>query len=787
MDSVGDNGAKAPMASISIVAKVSQDDGTENSPEPSPNGPPMPTVFSSLGRSNNKSNSGYKLPSTPLPSRQHFLDDGSFSTLPDLPSPYSPPPSSLFSKDDWAQPPVDQNTPHVIDADLKLQGGNHFSETQSRSYSSRAPKETNSMQVSYPFTEAISTMQNLQQLRDSPYAMLSHRSTSSRTADRSHILPSVVFLKNSLQESHQAQYLLRQENRALVLECDRFQQEFLNLQGLFHGNNANAEMNERSLVSNLDQLSTSNNALVGELETLKEKILAMERNYQDDKSIWQGEVQKLNDTNKETENQRREVVQALSSAKIENEKISNDLLLSEANQKRAEEQNKKLSDQATKLEENAASLRSKLKSQTNEQAKILKEKEEEHREKLSNLQKEKTSASYEILKLQAMLAETKMATKQLTNEKEDAMALQTRIDEMEKELRRAQKENLSLQDELFVRKETTQQEYAKLEDICAAQKLKIDQLNHETDQSNVIKRKLESEIESCQNSYNDCLHSLEVTKKESLELGNEANRLQQELVKLIEQNNELKLENDQLHSSEKSSQNEVARVESLLLEKEEQLRDVTDKLLQFESQRQQYEGDLARIRDAIMASETKESELSTEVDRLVAQVAILANERTVERTKAEELRMELDLLRKAPADKRNCYSEVGTQTDSSTLEHSNTVLDDSVFGSSDKNPLAEYFTRVQESAEKAALINEYRQELARVKNEYEKEIKFLSTNHDQSLKEILHDAKLELKSRIEENHINVDIEVQKSLQEARRVHEKEIENVSFCHDFVLFY
>jgi chromosome segregation ATPase len=121
-----------------------------------------------------------------------MIDDESVPSIPDVPSPYSPPTASLFSGEDF--PSKSHRKPRPFD-DLSLLN-NHRRIPQSQ----------------YIFNSSIPSDEEYQSHQ--PYG--NHRQQ---------LLPTILYLKKDLEESHASMHLLQQENKALAAECDRFQRE----------------------------------------------------------------------------------------------------------------------------------------------------------------------------------------------------------------------------------------------------------------------------------------------------------------------------------------------------------------------------------------------------------------------------------------------------------------------------------------------------------------------------------------------------------------------------------
>jgi chromosome segregation ATPase len=755
----------APLTIRGIVSKVSNDDDSELSPEPSQNEPPMPTQqpMNSFTEQPQWRNAQ---PWTPRhPNRQRCHDDGSLSTLPDVPSPYSPPPASLFSGEEWYQSTKLGTTERQPPSEVNLYKGNNNSKYESYRSISHADSL---LSVGASAFDVIRNTYNNELSGQSPAAPMTHASHASSTTDRTLVLPTLMYLKTSLQESHQAQYLMRQENQSLALECERYQQEISKWQEHANEMRIEALQREELLNSKIDILNTTNKDLIEKNDGSKVATRTIEENFSKKLSELEENNKNLLLKLEEKEAKGIETTKILEQERQKNENLENQLLLSSANISCKDEKVKSISIQVDRLEQEVLDLKMKMKAQASENVKALKLGKEEHEEKLSLLMKEKSSAEIEVLRLQAMIVEAKQDTKRLMDERTTSDILREQIDSLNKELTKSQKHAGLLEEEVEILKKARDDDFAKVEKSNCELKEELMTSNSQLTLAIENARNLESRLEVLQKAHDECILASQSYQEKCSITRDETNRLQTELVQSLELNTELQAKIERLKQEDFRLKNELELIKSRCDEVEKQMTHATTATVESEAKCVQYEVENQKVKKELMDSIGECKQLQ---EHLVNTTSSLRNANE----KITELDSQLSSLNESK-EIRAIRNEVACQTDSQAMA-SNSFLDDSIFSDAEQNFLAGRFLRIKDNAERATLIKEYQQELSRVRNEYENDIKYLTTTHDHSLKEILLEAKKELKSRLQENKSNLHAAVEREVSSIRLRHTIEIDKV----------
>ena len=128
-----------------------------------------------------------------------MIDDESLPSIPDVPSPYSPPPASLFSSEEEFPSKSVRKYKQLSYEDQRTRLHQHSVYYQENQNHNSASKSSIPSDEKHP-------------LNHSQY-------------NRQQLLPTVLYLKKDLEESHASMHLLQEENKALASECDKFQNE----------------------------------------------------------------------------------------------------------------------------------------------------------------------------------------------------------------------------------------------------------------------------------------------------------------------------------------------------------------------------------------------------------------------------------------------------------------------------------------------------------------------------------------------------------------------------------
>jgi hypothetical protein len=205
------------------------EDDDDASPEPSPVQPPNPQQqprhlsSSSPPRQSTGMSAFSSMPKwTPQsddlqnhPYNDMIGEESSLPVLPDVPSPYSPPPSSLFSGEEFPAKSIRKKSQHSGGADPLSTGGGRSGGARRLSLQDVS---LNANHLLFQHQQRVySNNSNLENTLTSP--------PSAQNYNQSQGLPLVHRLKTDLQETNAKMHLLEQENKALSNECERFQRE----------------------------------------------------------------------------------------------------------------------------------------------------------------------------------------------------------------------------------------------------------------------------------------------------------------------------------------------------------------------------------------------------------------------------------------------------------------------------------------------------------------------------------------------------------------------------------
>lgn len=480
---------------------VAETDGDEYddeaSPEPSPSAPPAPVPVP-LMQQQRLQQPFIMPPWTPQQPQQLMtngdddgtIDDESLPSLPNVPSPYSPPPSSLFSGEEF---PVKSTRKQQ-----RMSSGNRSSGNKSRGNDAAVLHD-------------LSLNHQYSNHRYSPYS--DPTPAGQQQQQRSQVLPTVLYLKKDLQDSHASMHLLQQENKALARECDRFQAEVEKWQHAVHTAVAAKEETLQQHISELqEQLSSelaashaantrlvsTNARLESELESHKCDVKELRAKLKEQSRT---AAQKLKAATDESDAKTRAMQDERKSLTLETDRLK--AMLHEANQRGMKDMAQAQSAAQVELERVHAELdnaRSAIQDLTDEKIVLeseLTEQECTMLEKLDRAQAQlaeanaktqdaDTAQSSEIKGLQAALADATERENELLAEKEalqtewlsKAKVVDDEMNNLQKEFAQAQAETQALQSALAQKSGALQEsytKYAKLRSERDALKKDVDQ------------------------------------------------------------------------------------------------------------------------------------------------------------------------------------------------------------------------------------------------------------------------------------------------------------------------
>lgn len=720
-----------------IIKAVSRESDDET-PEPSPVGPPQPQAQPQASNLNNDSHvaaAGLVPPWTPqvdgtnqqqeLYHKYPAMDDESLPSIPDAPSPYSPPPSSLFSGEEFA--PKTERKPVPEQVRFPNGGGAPLNDLSLNQH----PQQ-----------------QQQQQNNQSSYGTPKDLNRSSQ------LLPTVLYLKKDLQESHQSLFLLQQENKALAAECDRFQKEMAKWQ---QAAETAASEKEQSLQQQIAELQQQNADLVNENKQA----------LQQETSKWQQqmEAQRQQDQDKMAQ-EKSQWKQQLLQAKQEAEKLSNELLASQATVTRLETAQSQARADHEALQGELREARARLKEHTQSAAQKYKAAQEEHAQTVGRLEKEQKSAQLEMDRLRAMLHEAnqtiaKGAAEHDATAQADILHFQTVADEAQAETEELRQQLAAAESEFTQQECTLRDEVDRLQTELAKSGVQDAQWQKQQAKSENCVKGIQEALADATERENELLSEKERAEQVTKELQQQVDRLQQLLAKSDVEKESLQdacvKKNDALKES-------YSKYKTLRAEKDK---------LQKEVRRQQKSSPAASGTTAKSPESESKKKLMDDIDRLHVALS-KAN------AKCNELRTERSSLAKELAHLKHAIRNDEQQ--STTNQHQPSILmgsDDAtaVAKGGEDNLIPDRLGRIRDAAERAVLVKEYRGELSRLKAEHEAEIKRLTARHDQDLKDVFEEAKSDVSARARENRRRMQSEFDGKVAALERRYQAELARV----------
>jgi hypothetical protein len=486
-----------PVPGVVSMDEASQDE-TEQSPEPSPVGPPAPQEFPSLPRNNTNGSASHQYETiskirhynnykqSPIVQNELFGEAGdsdsdndeSLPSLPDAPSPYSPPSSSIFSGDEWFKQSNRKTQTHNGNGNNQS-GSRHYpplsevrlqQSSASSAYSTRS--NGNNDNDNDTFYSARSLEQRMQRtLNQNPTApgrlSLSPASrehwspapehqqqhqhqqpsmvaSTPGAAERS-LLPAVQTLKKELHLSHENMYLLREENKALAAECDQFEKRIDRWQQQADEQIATAFDRETALSNQVQELHQQNEEVAAMNATLQERVeeyvngtqLLSQQQQQADGSRDQMEAklqQELLQVTREKEAATVEVTKAWQENERLAEELSEVVGASRNLQGNGDKKLQLAEEKAESLQKKNADLINRMGELKKDNSNKIKAVKTESEAELADKSKENSSLLYEIDRLKATVKEqSRRGSKENAEVSASVVKLEEEIEKLKKE------------------------------------------------------------------------------------------------------------------------------------------------------------------------------------------------------------------------------------------------------------------------------------------------------------------------------------------------------------------
>lgn len=734
------------------VATVAADSDCDESPEPSPVAPPQPQQQQQMQQQQQRTMMmppWTPLHETPWKGGLDVEDDESLPSIPDnVPSPYSPPPASLFSGEEFPPKSIRKPKPsqEIRVHQQQQQYANNTTTNTNTSASALTTTALHDLSLNhshphhsitsprYPYPPqlrlygSVGSRYSPESKEEEHHPYHSYSEPPQLQQERPQVLPSILYLKKDLQESHQSLHLLQQENKALAAECDRFQLE----------------------VSQWRQQATQHEALQQHIQHLHNEMEQLrQQNNQEIESIQHAAQQKLNE-------------------------VSTQLVSSQATNARLEAETQKLHEQVQLKESELGEFKAQIKSQAQLAAQKLKSVQDDHDTQLRALHDQRKSLELEIDRLNAMLCEARQ------QESKVATTVQAQVDEVQAALKEARDTIQELSDQKVVlESELTENECTWHDEI--------DRVHTQLAEANDALQK----AGTCQQNE---LKELQETLAEATERENQLlvdkEALQNEIASKI---NEMQNEIDSLQQTLAQANAEKQALQSSLTQKTEALKESYTKYGTLRSEKEALQKEVYRTRKSLQAqssttksrassggpefSPQQQQDLKDEVDRL--QTAL--RQATA---KCSALRGERAALTQELADAKHSHAD-GTQPNNATA-----ALDETTGGEVDDDDLVpNRLGRIRDAAERAALVKEYRRELSRWKLEHDAELKRLTARHEQDLKDVFEEAKAEASARARETRRRLQNEHETKVAALERRTQAELSRVRtyyYIHAFRMY-
>ena len=617
-----------------------------------------------------------------------MIDDESLPSIPDVPSPYSPPPASLFSVDEeFPIKSVRQHKqkPHDEYRMIYQENQNHHNGVYNNN--------------SVPSDEKHS-------MNHSQY-------------NRQQLLPTVLYLKKDLEESHASMHLLQQENKALASECDKFQNEM-------------QIWKERQ----------------SQIVTLKDQQIAK---LQEQLRI--GQLQ--SNENKELVEKERAVA---ATAKEEVESLSKQLEASTATNQRLDVHNSDLKQEMELKSNEMKNLRSTMKEQSQVSTQKMKDAVSSCEAKIQKLKEENQSLTLETDRLKAMHHEAiQRGTKDVAAAGEvlrsELAMVRAELTDAHQTIEDLRKGTTNVNGELMKREDTVNALQEQVQNLCTSDKAQTEEI-----------QRLTATVADATEREGKLITEIVRTKKEA---STEHKKMEEEVERLTVALQKAETDKESLEKSlTQALETSYSKYKSLRSEKET----LEKELLAMKSQRQKHSP------TSVVVVE-RNNELEVEVENLKSALSKMT-------LKCNELRAEKSALTKKLSKYKKAESSSTTPRDDDPRQPLPKVFTfpgehhhDTENNKNEDELIPHRLERIRDAAERAALAQDHRRELSRLKMEHEKEMKLLSERHEQDIKDVFEEAKAEVTARSRELRRHLQSEYETKIGTLERRYQSDLTRV----------
>lgn len=703
-----------------------------------------------------------------LSSHHHYQP----SPLVAVPSPYSPPPSSLFSDEDFPEPSTARKAVRQSRSSsskskqyhhLGTNGsGNRRVSLQDLSLNNLNQQHQNPLLLQQHQQRLFTTRENDDQNDDEEYTNEDQEENDSQRGPRhnnphhqqknKNWLPSIhQSIHRDLEDSHTKMQLLQQENKALSVECDRFQDEIVQWRQRAHENAVAQQETLQQHVARLQQdMERQTEALQEEAAAELRAAVAAEKQKNQEASRL--ELQRIHQMTLEAEKK----FQA-SEAACKHELQSRDVAIVELQTKLVEQQAQSpkakaaFAQKVAQMDAQIQSLREECQShglQKDRLQAMLREANQRNAKQLETVQaalEEATNANQTLKDGRAVQALEWAEKESKWKEQSDRLEKQRDQSHTGRELEWNTKESQWLEQETKMQSEM-QGLQAELE--------KVGKANHEE------RNCLQAALADATERENKWLAEKEVLQKD---LENKGFDEQKEIDRLQEALGTVRQENDDMQSKLQQKIAELVSSDQTLAELRAEKLTLIRKTHRSNKSSQSLTPGVGNGRTTNSEAEDREAE----IHQLRSDLQNAQNDCDVLRSEKSEL---VTLLQSPMASRTN---DAGVAP-SPAVFHFNDVA---TAGATKDGLINDRLGRIRDAAERAAIAKESRREFSRIKAEHDAEIKRLMARHDQDLRDVLDETKSEVSARARETRRRLQAEYDTKLAHLERKYQAELARV----------
>jgi hypothetical protein len=259
---------------------------------------------------------------------------------------------------------------------------------------------------------------------------------------------------------------------------------------------------------------------------------------------------------------------------------------------------------------------------------------------------------------------------------------------------------------------------------------------------------------------------------------------------------DLQVENGQLRNQLENTMHRAEAVESERFELMENVKKLEADIQQMHKDRREQESRFQAIQEEreslrlslqnVQSTVIESNEAALKISSLRMEIQSLRDQLLQSLQENNTLRSERNVLQQKVLENRKSRSDGGTQTHQDVINRAVQTLDDVSVPAlilptsslvSASGQMSERLGRIRDAAERAAVVQDYRRELSRLKMEHDAYVRKLNLEHDAALRQVIQEAKSEVSTTTKKFKELLTNEYESKLEAFETRHQAELEGL----------